>query len=672
MSTSSTFSEPTNSPSSTLPTPASSAPLTTDDLLAHCQQLLSELQQYEDHLRAEQKTQTVDLRAFRKNLQAERKWLEKKRSSYKRHEEDEDEAEDENEAKDEADDGCTIEVDRSPDGAGPERASDGERDQVAVAVAMAHGLRSSNLPFYRAVWETAKRSKGVVGFEKSFAVVALDGGWPGPGSADGGDATGSARKTTKDKKKNKMKKKTVVVDIVAGTGREWIKVSTMTETKLLFEMAKNGWNVPDDSSGTSSDNEEGTVDQDSAPSLLKLACALRQAASHVLVRNRHPQIRFVLPRIRRGTSTRSSSAIVHLLDEIRRLGITVECAGNGNDNDEPLFAPAGTPFKDVLARMTPDEYADFTPTLNIDCTLLLALVSDLSHGAVPMPPLPLPPSASAPQPEPGSSRRPSSFSSGCAAPSSTIMHIAIRRQIEREAREQLLPRVLWPAMAHRSLVCTSAAAHRTREIVATIGTASERARTALLFHPPSSSSDSSASNRSLPDSDTTRRLFQTLSAHSIPSSWAIPIRVVVTDDDDGRTNGRLPAIAYSIAAQLSPLNRAVVLFGWARHYTTLTSNGVVVKLIETALLRAAAVSRTGAHAPLRKTKTKTKTKPNRGGLEGPDGWEGRKEEEEGEEKEEKDHTQLLGPDIWLCPVARSLVGKEPGQGTRNGINDVGA
>ncbi len=47
----------------------------------------------------------------------------------------------------------------------------------------------------------------------------------------------------------KDKKNSALVDLVAHDGEEWIKVSTITENRVLFEMAEAGWNADDSGPG---------------------------------------------------------------------------------------------------------------------------------------------------------------------------------------------------------------------------------------------------------------------------------------------------------------------------------------------------------------------------------------------------------------------------------------
>jgi len=215
----------------------------------------------------------------------------------------------------------------------------------------------------------------------------------------------------------KPKKRSALVDIVAEDGEEWIKVSTITETRLLFEKAKAGWEGADSDDDTEGEVEDGGKvlangaspisgtswrdedDDDDRVELLKTAEDLQKAARKVRIRYKHPRIHFVLPKISAG----HSSDIDAILGSIRATGATIQCGASS-----PSISPTSTspstngahPFP--WAHLLPDPLAHLTPTLNIDCTILLALVSDLSHSTLP--------------------------------PSQTF-HRAIRRQIDLEAEE---------------------------------------------------------------------------------------------------------------------------------------------------------------------------------------------------------------------------------------------
>ncbi|KAI9766373.1 MAG: hypothetical protein M1840_006637 [Geoglossum simile] len=409
-----------------------------------------------------------------------------------------------------------------------------------------HTLRSSNLPFYEAVWGAAKRSTGLVAFNKRFY-------WEEAASSVG---TVVNRKESHEALRE-TKRRNVLVDIVSQGGLEWIKVSTVTETRLLFDMAKAGWEElsdPDEDyggdEGYGDDGVPSTTGNGDELSLVKLAEELSRAAKATRIQYKHPQIRFVLPKIAPGITPEIDALIAN----IKATGAQVECGSSLVTNDASVPA-----IGDVAQNLLVDPFASFSSTLNIDCTILLALVSDLSHGEITLEPR---------------------------------FHRAIVRQIELEKQEKLLPELLFPAMGARELVCTREAYKRMREIVELIGTSTEKERTSLLM-----GGDLEKPRKVLVNE------FQGLSEYEVPRDWNLPIKVVESDTAAKKT---LPPSAEIVAQNLSEINQSVFLFGWASGWTTISSNRTVAKLIENIV---------------------------------------------------EEHREM-GPDIWLCPTARSLVGKE--------------
>ncbi len=322
-----------------------------------------------------------------------------------------------------------------------------------------------------------------------------------------------------------------------------------------------------------SDDDNGAIE------ILRLASDLKKASRAMRIRYKHPHIRFVLPKISEGHTPK----IDNILSSIRATGATVQCGPS--TLDQPNDSTTSS-LHTIFPRLIPNPHVHLTPTLNIDCTILLALVSDLSHQ----------PTAQEPW-----------------------FHAAIRRQIDREAKEQLLPSVLWPAMAGRELVCTEEAAARMREIVSSIGTTEERQRTALLL------SDDS------PSPETTRTNLQPLSHHPIPASFRIPIRIV----NAGIDLEDLDPLKKVVAEQLTVINQSVFLYGWVRGFTTVSSNRMVARVIEGVV---------------------------EGEFERVGEGQGQGQGEEGLDKvSDGSGGELIGPEIWLCETARSLVGKEKGR-----------
>ncbi|KAH8672736.1 hypothetical protein BGZ60DRAFT_563139 [Tricladium varicosporioides] len=464
------------------------------DMQQKCGTLLQELEQFQAHLKQKKKQNDVELRTFKAGLQAEIKLIDK----------------------------LATRSDTS-------------------STKTAHSLRSSNFLFYAAVWATAKSCKSITALSRRFYwipgkdILAINGKVAVPGT--------------------RHKSHSAVVDIVCQDGLEWIKVSSNTEKRVIWDMAKAGW-VGD------SDSEESDFDDDEPQGLLKQAQALMKASRATRVRYRHPKVRLVLPRI---SSIPKAKEVGMLLQKIRNLGVTVQTSED---------IPAEPLISDVLERLTADRAESFSDVLNVDCTVLLAFASDLSHGRV--------------EPEDWHNKM-------------------ISRQREMEAEEQLLPSSIWPACASKKLVCTREAGIRMQEIVDIIGTPAEKRRAELLM-------DLSGTSK-LTHKERIEE-FQKLSDYIIPKDWQLPIEI--EDVDVSAIKENLPPAASILANSLSTINSSVFLYGWKSGRTTISSNRTVAKEIEATV------------------------------------------EEHRSSEEDK------GPDIWLCAMTRSLVGKEK---QRRGGND---
>ena len=333
-------------------------------------------------------------------------------------------------------------------------------------------------------------------------------------------------------------------------------MSLVTEKRLLFELAENGWNVGDDSldDSESSSNDQTADNKSILLSIEKIAELLHAEARKVRVRYKHPEIVLDLPNIERG----KVKEVDDVLERIRLSGIIIKTA----EDKQPV-----PDLVDVLDKMLSEETRNFSSTINIDCTILLSLVADISH------------------------------SNDTALPSQSLI---IRKQIEAEARENLLPSVLYPIFEHRKLVCTQQAAAHMIGLVKTIGTPTEKRRTSLIMgHEKELSPDQLIQE------------FSEISCHTVPKSLRIPLEVM----PDGNTEDtNLPSIAKVVANALKhPINRSVFLYGWASNSTTITTNAVVAKQIERIV------------------------------------------------EEHRSNSTEVGPDVWLCVVPRSLIGKEARQ-----------
>lgn len=560
---------------------------TADDLLQRCSVLIAELEEFKTHLKESKQDQIVEIAHFRNTVKSEHRTLERL-----------------------------------------------AQKGVDSAEATQHTVNSSNLPFLETVWAVVKSTRGLQALQKRFY-------W------HGGDVLNNGRIARKIGEQRAIrgvdkKKQSALVDVVGKDGMEWVKVSLITNTRLLFDKAKQGWEEVS-STDEGSDEEDASngkkEDKDNSENdipLIRMAKDLFRAARAVRIRTQHPAIRLVLPKIQEG----EIDEIDDILQSLRQMGCTVETADTLSTTTDNIRSPP--PLSKVIDSLLTDPSASLTQTINIDCTILLALVSDFSH---------------------------------CTVEAEPWFHRALKRQVEIEDKENLLPNLLYPAIAGHRLVCTKEAAKRMREIVDTIGTPGERARTTIFMGNGGYETGLTPDTENIHSKDDTeqslRDELQTWSKFEVPSTLHLPISVVDsgirltnkdltteqvvngtshngtfnpdpkteptivypdsssssfctpgtnTPDTNGKDNTDdpdptlhlLPPSARKLKPHLTYINQSVFLHGWLEGITTITSNRTVVKQIDTLLDRYA-----------------------------------------------RDDTEW--PLIWLCPTARSLVGKEKGR-----------
>jgi len=229
----------------------------------------------------------------------------------------------------------------------------------------------------------------------------------------------SVGKSRRERRKGaKDRANAVMVDVISDGGRTWKKVLFATANRLIFDLAKQGW-------ASSGSEDEGCVaDEEDAVPMLRITRQLVRASKLVLCRTKHPKVQVILPRIRRG----ETREVDRVLGDMAACGASLICQ---NDLYEP------PPVAAALHCMSRDPMLDFSASLDIDTTILLALVSDFSHANVLKTP---------------------------------FFHEGLQRQVEVEGHENLLPSCLYPVLGDRKLFCTREAASRMREIVETIGT----------------------------------------------------------------------------------------------------------------------------------------------------------------------------------------------------------
>ena len=618
------------------------------DLQQRAQTLLSELHTFQQHLHERGKSDAVEIRKFNSTVQTELKALNKVEASLAP--------------------ATTHEIkSRSVQkgGRGGYHDDDSDREDVETQHRHVHALRSSNLPFYEAVWRTAKRCRGVRAVGKRYYFSAQSSGEVQQSNGELKLRNGMLSWGSKDTSQLSSKKH-VLVDIVAEDGLEWVKVSTVTEKRLLFELAKEGWASYRDDDGGSSDNDlpreqsGSTLDteqqEEAHPDLelVRLARDLAAASRQTRVRYRHPRIRLVLPKINEGRV----KDIDRILNDIRATGAEVHVGSYDGTQIYPSTSSAKLDFSatDTPATsyesMLPGPSLTLTSRLNIDCTILLALISDISHLSRTN----LPPS-------------PNTHAGG-------TYHAAILHQIATEEHSPLLPGELYPLLDNRALECTDAAATRMREIVQTMGTKAEKTRAVILL---GEGAYDGVNHKSL------RASLAKESEYLVPEGLRLPIRVIsfVADDAVGHDNSSVtnelgstrpdatPASAMktkrvakrllqTFPGGLSAINSSVFLYGWLKGIVTVTSNRAV----------AAGVERRVGEILDEFERDGTDGGDGRGGgrlgngikaLIIADGNEPVEEKQVDESIDTDGMEGCEGPKIWMVETARSLIGKDKGR-----------
>ncbi|KAK7709185.1 hypothetical protein SLS64_000205 [Diaporthe eres] len=410
-----------------------------------------------------------------------------------------------------------------------------ERDKKDKAIIQGCGLNS-----HQEQWDAIKRTHGLMAFRRRFS----------------GNST----------------KLGTTVDAVVENGTEWVKVSVVTEKKLIYQMAQEGWN-PDDSTDEESDESDG---ENTGIGLLKTASQLIKAARSNRCNTRIPRVRLVLPNLTEGRV----EAIDKLLGRIRCLGASKRQEGDVEilvDCSNSNFLETTIPALEIsFANMFRDTNLDrLTPTVNLELTILLSLASDIAHAEI--------------EPKEWYSMQ-------------TMSHL----EDEAHAPGARL-KVVYSALRGRRLECTYEVAREFCNIVDDLGTETTKARAALMFGwkdvqegiqvlrhgqiPRSNSSGETAvttgdqPNHAEPKNPIEE--WRKLSIYPVPEDLQFPVRVIgedIFDDKDYASlirDGKLPPVASKVWEKLDrPYNRSCHLWGWMQDITTVSANSLNTRLVD--------------------------------------------------------------------------------------------
>ncbi|KAK8022434.1 hypothetical protein PG993_013201 [Apiospora rasikravindrae] len=453
-----------------------------------------------------------------------------------------------------------------------------------------NGLSGANLPFYEAIWETAKRSRDLVDIRCRICITPT----AKPALAPGNRIMPSLGTQSSSKLRH------ITVDVIADGGLAWYKVSTTTNRKLIYDLAKEAVYC-----GDSDEDEDDPFDDETADldiPLLKIAKDITQASANHRIRTKQPKTYIILPRVTEGETVQ----VDKLLQLCRKTGATILCGAalppvpsfgttavvpknaadlprrlddpdvtvesgselalqgisptaiseagmipNGVDDiletsdnqmsvaEDETLVPNELP-KSLMSVMFPCPSSSFTEVLNIDTSVLVALASDFSHSAVP---------------RQGWYNR---------------HHVA---HWEQEKKEHFLPAHLYPTLGDHELICVTEAAETLRHIVKTMGTPAEKARARVILGDNDDGTGTGQQERV--------NALQDLSIYEVPADFKLPIRAVDKNENDCQKH--LPdASTRVLAGQLNP-GRSVFAYGWAAGVTSITCNATAVKQMATEL-----------------------------------------------------------------------------------------
>ncbi|KAJ7481589.1 hypothetical protein FB451DRAFT_1443950 [Mycena latifolia] len=198
---------------------------------------------------------------------------------------------------------------------------------------------------------------------------------------------------SEQKTKAKMSGTPVKVDVVADGGRRWVRVNTIKNARLMAEFREldsyltdsDSDEDADDGSASNNINRPSRAQPELDNSLLRMGRALLAAASvsaSASASAHAPKVTLRLTRLDPSAPDGADPRVGQTLAGLRAMGIDVQLG------ERPFLLPTcNTPLPPAPAPTRP-----LVPTqnINLDLSVLIALVSDLTHA-------PLPPSLAAAQ-----------------------------------------------------------------------------------------------------------------------------------------------------------------------------------------------------------------------------------------------------------------------------------
>ncbi|KAF8208271.1 hypothetical protein K438DRAFT_1574569 [Mycena galopus ATCC 62051] len=220
---------------------------------------------------------------------------------------------------------------------------------------------STNAPYLIAVWnEVLCAPPSIVSILKSFPLAPTD--------ISSDLHSHVAQKTI-----------SVKVDVVADSGRRWIRVNTIKNTRILAEFREIDSYLTDSEDEDDSEHGPSLAQKEFDNSVLRMGRTLVAAAEanpiDTTTGPEPPKVTLRLTRLNPNSEPdEDDPRISQTIDCLRAMGIDVQLGEHAQSEIPlPMHAPQTLP----LAQLVP------TANINLDLSVLIALVSDLTHAPLP-------------------------------------------------------------------------------------------------------------------------------------------------------------------------------------------------------------------------------------------------------------------------------------------------
>ena len=419
------------------------------------------------------------------------------------------------------------------------------RDQTCMA-RMRAVMAAANIPHYEARWAVVKRRRHLVAMVRTFSRHDK---WTAP-TIEKPNTKGMTWGQAKDAIRNHRTKNRAECDAVVERGAEWIKVSAASHKSWIHKVVEAGIFFDSDNGGDGCAEGEEECEDD-VPIVHMVRRLVQASRANPYGLRKYPRIRVVLLRIKEGRARE----IDWVIQKLRKLGdedvrVIVDCA-NGEFVNSPVPA-----IEEAVENLLLDPERETTTipsfmcrTLNLDCSVLLGYISDITNSRCEIQPWHKP----------------------------DIRHyITLENSDDAEKFVPLMNGIL----AGHELVCTRHILEKFRQITKTIGTETERMRYRLVM--PAEELDDEDRTRLPPRAAenvaSAERVaeLRKLSIWEVPENLQLPLRVVEGTWDLPRvealaSGGSLPTYAVPVVKGMGSATVSPLVYGWHARCTTVTS-----------------------------------------------------------------------------------------------------